>query len=209
MGTSYLGIPFIAESQNSKEITANAAFDALDSSVNGQTIIPMSDADVTLTQDQTASGGVLKFTGTLTADRYANIPAVNRAFAVRNSCTGGNIVVQVVGATGASIAVPPGTLTLLYCDAADVFAMGGSVVGGGGGGGGAAQAEYIPTGTIDGSNAVFTLPVTPTGAINLYKNGVRQMGGGIDFTLSGNTITYVTASIPQAGSAPDVHVAVF
>jgi hypothetical protein len=208
LATPYLAIQQIAESQDAKEVTANAAFDALDSSVNGQTTIPLADADVTLTQDQTASGGVLQFTGTLTADRFVNIPAINRAFIVRNSCTGGNLNVQVVGAAGASISVPPGAIVPLYCDAVDVLALGGSVVSGGGSG--AAPTEHIPTGVIDGSNAVFTLPTAPAaGTLNLYKNGRRMMGGGIDFTLSGNTITYASGSIPQAGTTPDVHVAVY
>jgi hypothetical protein len=211
LATPYLAISQIAASQDQKEVTANAAFNALDSSVNGQTTIAMTDADITLTQAQTASGGVLQFTGTLTADRYVNVPAINRAFSVRNSCTGGNLIVQVLGSGGASVSVPLNGLIPLYCDSVGVYALGGSVVSGGGGGGvgGSAQAEYIPTGVIDGSNPTFTVPTVPTGAFNLYKNGVRMTGNGIDFTLTGNSFTYVSGSIPQAGTTPDVHVAVY
>ncbi len=205
MATPYLAIQQIAESQNQKEVTANAAFDALDSSVNGQTTIAMTDADITLTQAQTASGGVLQFTGTLTADRYVNIPPINRAFSVRNSCTGGNLIVQVVGAGGVSVSVPLNGLIPMYCDSVGVYALGGSVVSGGGGGG-AAATEHTPVGTINGSNAVFTLPSVPApGTLNLYTNG-RRMMLGIDFTLSSATITYLTGSIPQTG---DVHIAVY
>ena len=63
----------------------------------------------------------------------------------------------------------------------------------------------IPTGTIDGTNAVFTLAhaPNPAGSLQLSLNGVGPLGAaGVDFTLSGLTITYVTA--PTLGST---HVA--
>jgi hypothetical protein len=209
--TPYLLISHIASAQTQKELTANEAFDFLDSAINAQVAFAMGDADITLSQIQAASGGVLQFTGALTADRFVNLPASNRAIIVRNGTTGGhNIIVQVTGGAGASVAVP-NSIVALYCDGADVFALGGSVVsgGGGGGGGGGTQQEYIPTGVINGSNDTFTVPTVPTGAFNLYKNGRRMMGGGINFTLTGNTFVYVAGDIPQAGTTPDVHVAVY
>lgn len=57
-----------------------------------------------------------------------------------------------------------------------------------------------PTGTINGSNTVFTLANTPDPAssVAVYVNGARMKGGGEDYTLSGSTITFVTA--PPTGS---------
>ena len=50
----------------------------------------------------------------------------------------------------------------------------------------------IPSGTIDGSNTVFTLANTPvTGSLQLYYNGAFQTGGGKDYTLVGLTITFI------------------
>ena len=62
-----------------------------------------------------------------------------------------------------------------------------------------ADAE-TPTGTINGSNAIFTLANSPSPATSLIliKNGAVQTAGGVDYTLSGLTITYVTA--PADGS---------
>jgi len=61
----------------------------------------------------------------------------------------------------------------------------------------------VPTGTINGSNAEFTLAQTPaTGSLHLYLNGVRQVAGGVDYSLTTNTITYVSA--PVTG---DTHLA--
>lgn len=56
-----------------------------------------------------------------------------------------------------------------------------------------------PAGTINGSNVTFTLASTPaTNSLMLYKNGIRLKPGGADYTLSGNTITFVTA--PPTGA---------
>ena len=56
----------------------------------------------------------------------------------------------------------------------------------------------IPTGTINGVNAVFTLASTPVaGSVHLYKNGMRMTPGtGNDFTISGSTITFESGAIP-------------
>jgi hypothetical protein len=67
--------------------------------------------------------------------------------------------------------------------------------------GGAAGLQVIgeiPTGTLDGTNATFTLAHTPTGnSLKLY-NGVRLTNTS-DFTLSGNTITFI--NIPSVGDS--------
>lgn len=58
----------------------------------------------------------------------------------------------------------------------------------------------VPSGTINGSNVTFTLANTPvSGTECLYLNGLLQnVGGGNDYTISGATITFVTA--PETGS---------
>jgi len=58
----------------------------------------------------------------------------------------------------------------------------------------------VPTGTINGSNAVFNIANIPSGNTQeVYLNGVRQRpGGGFDYTISGTTITFTEA--PPVGS---------
>lgn len=54
-----------------------------------------------------------------------------------------------------------------------------------------------PSGTINGSNTVFTLAGTPNPAASLeLKTGIYLANSGVDYTLSGNTITFVTAPDP-------------
>lgn len=57
-----------------------------------------------------------------------------------------------------------------------------------------------PSGVINGSNTVFTLAFTPspTNSVQLYLNGLR-MDQGLDYTLSGSTVTFASASAPQTG----------
>lgn len=62
-----------------------------------------------------------------------------------------------------------------------------------------ADAE-VPSGTINGSNAAFTLAHTPSPAASLdcYENGAEQRAGGADYTLATATITYGVA--PPSGT---------
>ena len=55
----------------------------------------------------------------------------------------------------------------------------------------------VPSGTLDSINDTFTLANTPiAGSVKIYQNGIRLKGGGIDYNISGPTITFSTA--PQA-----------
>ena len=57
-----------------------------------------------------------------------------------------------------------------------------------------------PTGSINDSNVTFTLANSPSPvlSLDLKLNGAMQTAGGVDFTLSGATITFVVA--PPTGS---------
>jgi hypothetical protein len=58
----------------------------------------------------------------------------------------------------------------------------------------------VPAGAVNGSNTAFTLAFAPSPAtsLELYRNGLRQEAG-IDFQLTGNTITFYVGSTPQNG----------
>jgi hypothetical protein len=71
--------------------------------------------------------------------------------------------------------------------------------GAGGAGGSFADAE-TPAGIVNGSNAVFTLasPPSPASSLSLYRNGLFQRQG-VDYQISGATITFFLISIPITG----------
>ena len=61
--------------------------------------------------------------------------------------------------------------------------------------------QGAPSGSINGSNTSFTLSPTPTVSANVvcFENGImQQQGSGNDYTISGATITYLTA--PPSGT---------
>jgi hypothetical protein len=60
--------------------------------------------------------------------------------------------------------------------------------------------QETPSGIPNGSVNVFMLvgvPNPPT-SLHLYQNGIR-LSPNVDFTLSGNTITFILAATPQFG----------
>lgn len=74
--------------------------------------------------------------------------------------------------------------------------------GGGSGVSGAFADGETPAGTVDGVNTAFTLgnDPDPAASLALYRNGLL-MEQGVDYTLSGDTITFVMASTPQSGDS--------
>lgn len=52
-----------------------------------------------------------------------------------------------------------------------------------------------PGGTVDGANVTFTLAHAPNPPLSLmlYVNGQLMTAGGVDYTLSGSTITFLYA----------------
>jgi hypothetical protein len=56
------------------------------------------------------------------------------------------------------------------------------------------------TGTLDGTNAVFSLPVASSqpASMIVWRNGIK-LTQGTDYTLSGATVTFAAGAIPQPG----------
>ena len=51
-----------------------------------------------------------------------------------------------------------------------------------------------PSGTLNGTNKVFTLSNTPVKIVSVALNGLLQEAGAAnDYTISGSTLTMVTA----------------
>ena len=60
----------------------------------------------------------------------------------------------------------------------------------------------VPAGAVNSSNTTFTLANSPnpSSSLALYRNGLL-LKQSTDYTLSGNSIVFVTASIPQSGDS--------
>jgi len=58
------------------------------------------------------------------------------------------------------------------------------------------EENETPAGDLDGVDVTYTLANTPaSNTLKLYLNGIRQRGGGEDFTLATNVITWVVAPV--------------
>jgi hypothetical protein len=56
-----------------------------------------------------------------------------------------------------------------------------------------------PGGTPNGTLVTFTLANSPAGSsLHLYRNGLRQRSG-LDYTISGSSITFLAVAVPQLG----------
>lgn len=116
MSTPNLGITHIAAGQTQKDVTANAAFDALDNASNGKLRVNFPDADVTLSSAQFSSAMVFECVGNNSADRKLIVPNSSRVFVVNNLTTGGHLVVVSAGGSGFTISVASPAPQLVYCD---------------------------------------------------------------------------------------------
>ncbi len=73
------------------------------------------------------------------------------------------------------------------------------------GGGGVTFVDNLtPTGTINGSNGVFTVPNNPGTSLHLYLNGQR-LTNLVDYTISVSTITMTTIPFPGDVLICDYH----
>lgn len=117
--TPNLLIDHIATSQNNKETTANTAFDDFDGAISANLPIAMSDANLTVTQDQGLRNMALVFTGTLSANRTITLPANAKPYILFNH-TGGSPAAYTltikVGTGAATVVLNDTNGHLVYCD---------------------------------------------------------------------------------------------
>lgn len=66
------------------------------------------------------------------------------------------------------------------------------------------QMDVVPTGTVDGSNLVFTLPASASQVV-VYADGLRVKGGGADYSHTADTvtITFISGSQPFSSISAD------
>lgn len=199
-------IDHIAASQAQKEVTANAAFDALDNALCQLTAVALTDADFALTDAQLLGSMYLRVTGALTAARTITIPARNKPFIVENATTGG-YAINIKTPSGTAITHNTGERKLLYGDGTTLkivseaglsapYDVGGSYPGQ------PANAAVLLRYPLPRSvrfqaglpNSKGVLGTTPSAAVafSLRKNGAQF--GTMNFAISANTATFTAAT---------------
>ncbi len=117
---------------------------------------------------------------------------------------GATCSVKIEGATTAMVGIPTiGSYKAIVDDQVLVINIGRTganfvVIGGTQGALNSIVRNEVPSGTVNSSNKVFTLANNPlTGSLAVHRNGIRLKETN-DYTLSGDTITFVTA--PTTGA---------
>ena len=104
--------------------TTNTNWDLIEQAVAGVTAITMLNANYTLTVVNGASDEarnmVLVVGGTNSAIRQIIAPLVNKVYVVYNNTSGG-YAITIGGSTGATVTVPNGASTLVYCDGVNFY----------------------------------------------------------------------------------------
>jgi hypothetical protein len=120
MSTPNLGIAHIAASQNQKEVTANAAFDSLDTAMTDTFSYDVSaGGTLTPTAASVVAAFTLKFTGTPPGNTIIVVPANKKSYRIHHAASGGyKITVMVSGQVG--VALYPGDTKLVYCNGTDI-----------------------------------------------------------------------------------------
>ena len=166
---------------------------AIEQAIGGKADVTMSSTSVTLTLTNTnalqdARALYLNLTGTPGGAAVLEVPAVQKAYIVRNGTTGGfAVTVKVTGQTGVS--VPNGATMHLYNNGTDVVnamtnlpagaTVGGVAIGTGGG----SVTSVTGTGTVNG--------ITLTG--NVTTSGSLTLGGAL---TNVDLATQVTNTLP-------------
>jgi hypothetical protein len=206
MPTPNLNITHIAAAQNQKEVTANAAFDALDKALTGVLSVDFAAGDVTLTDSQFREHIAFQAFNLVTA-RTLTAPAIQRLFVVDNTA-GSDTLTVIRGNT--SIVLGAGANGIFYTDgiADGLVQLGGGTSGsamvelaGSYAGSPAAgermfhhvatRAVTLPSG-LTNSHGVAKTAATAQTDFDIKKNGSSV--GTMRFAASATTATFIMAS---------------
>jgi hypothetical protein len=121
--TPNLGISHIDASQNNKEVTANTAFDVLDTALTDYLAVTVTGA-----VDVTPAGTIIQeayveLVGALTANINLIIPASKRFYVIRHSATGGHTinVKSAAAGTNGAVLLSLSNIRTVYCDGTNVI----------------------------------------------------------------------------------------
>jgi hypothetical protein len=138
------------------------------------------------------SGAELSADATTSGSNAVTVVAVN-ATTVPTNAAADQTIITTASATGSWKSIPNCTTGALeYATATHTFSCGAVLTG-------TQVNNETPSGTINGATTTFTLVSTPSPAssLHLYHQGQLIYAGGVDYTLTTNSISMVVA--PKTG----------
>ena len=118
--TPELKITHIEQSQASKEVTANAAFDDLDQAVAAYAPIAIGGTGAYVLTTDESQNRMIELTGVLTGNRTFEVPTDDRVYTIFNNTTGA-FTVEVKTTAGTGVIIDQGKHLRVYCDSTDVL----------------------------------------------------------------------------------------
>lgn len=180
--TLSVGHTFMITNRSTGTVTINANGGGL-----VQTMAPGSQTEITLVNNGTAAG------------------TWDSAYSITNAAGGTVTTVSVVSANGFAGSVSNASTTPAITISTTITGLlkgnGTAISAASAGTDFVANANFVfnetPSGSVNGSNTTFTLANTPTtGTVQVFLNGqLQEPGAGNDYTISGGTITYLTAPV--------------
>ena len=178
MGTPIFSIPEVATNQTQKETTINNATVWLEGALADDFAVTFTSNAATLSSTQYTQH-MSYSTGTAAANSTLTIPLVKKLFIVDNSA--GVHTITVGGASGASVAVPAGAMSICRCDGTDVHTV-------------TALASLGGVSSVAGNTGVVTLAELHTAGLEVSSNKGSASGyAGLD---SGGRVPF--AQLPTA-----------
>jgi hypothetical protein len=205
--TPNLAVTHILQSQAQKEVTANAAFDALDQAIAGLLEVDVSTGG-TITPDPAGAlrCKMLRLTGTLAADAEVVVPSNKKPYFLHNATAGGfAVTVRTAAGAGVTVGASPDDTAVVFCDGTDVLAisLGGEetdlpydpamfIPGTHASGALIAQIVFPRTVTFPagfaGSEGYAEVPATASTTLEVHQNGVSV--GSITFGAGSSTASF-------------------
>jgi hypothetical protein len=148
----------------------------LEQSIAGVQAITMSDANYTLSNfngvSDEARRAVLVVSGTNAAIRDVIAPLVTKAYTIKNNTTGG-FAINIRAATGASVSIPNGVTSLVYCDGTN-FNLAGNQT--------SIAAGYGISIAVVGATTTITNSIFPAGTRSPFAQAAAPTGWTQDTT---------------------------
>lgn len=184
MSTTNLNITLIAQSQNSKYVTANEAISRLAKAISDAYSIDLSAAsgDVTADESTALDSLILKFTGALGGAVNYILPAYEKIYIAKHDGSGYDVTLKTASSS-ATVTVSPSGTQWIWCNGTDMFAIGAS--GSGSGGAASAKTREILDGT-GGTNTLTLAASVDPNSVEVYKSGLRLVEGASpqDYTVT-------------------------
>jgi len=115
-------IEHIVQSQSSKEVTANQAFNDLETAITEKAAIAIAGTGTYTASLAEMRNAIIELTGILSGNRDFVVPNRDKIYTVHNNTTGA-FTVTVKTAAGTGIVVEQGFKSIVYCDGTNVLEL--------------------------------------------------------------------------------------